>query len=246
MLSIDYRVGSIELEPLFRPYGIRLNKTKLDFGDFCWSGNGPKGECLIAVERKRITDLIQSIQSKRLTGHQLPGMAETYDYCYLIVEGLWRPGDNGELEIRNGKWSTHYSHSLPYRSIDNYLASLELQAGVIYRRTITAKETVAMIVDLYRYWTDKQWKEHKSHKAVYAPANGGEGRRFSFLPRKISLVEKIALQLPGIGDDKAQLVAKKFKNVLSMIHAQEDEWTQIQGIGSGTARKIIDALKSYH
>jgi len=116
-IDLDYRTGSGELEKLFLPYGIKVNRTKLEFGDLAFEGRGPHGACSIVIERKRITDLIQSMESRRLSGHQLPGMAERYDYCYLIVEGIWRPGQNGELEIRNGSWSTGHGRALSYRAV---------------------------------------------------------------------------------------------------------------------------------
>lgn len=242
MISLDNRVGSKELESLFKPYGIKVLLTRLEFGDMSFIGNGPSGSCAVVVERKRITDLVQSITSHRLSGHQLPGMAEQYDYAYLVVEGLWRPGDNGELEIKNGQWSSKHSSGLNSRGINNYLSTLELMCGVIVRRTITPKETVAMVVDLYRYWTDKKWCEHKSHQAVYAPAEGGQGRRVSFMRREVSLVEKVALQLPGVGDKTAELIAKRFKSVDRMINATISDWTSIPGIGKTTAQRIIESL----
>ncbi len=241
MIRLDYRTGSGELEKLFQPWGVKVVKSKLDFGDADFFGNGPTGLCNIVVERKRITDLIASMQSRRLSGHQLPGMAEQYDYCYLIVEGIWRPGNDGELEIHDGAWSVGHGKALHYRAVDNYLSTLELQAGVIYRRTATPRETVATIVDLHHYWNDKPWLEHKAHTAVYAPAEAGRGRRLSLAPRSISLVEKMAMQLPGV-DARGREVAKRFKTVREMVLATEREWLEVEGIGKLGAKKIMTAL----
>jgi ERCC4-type nuclease len=243
MLSLDDRAGSGELERYFTPYGIKVNKCRLEYGDLAWEGNGPNGDCMIVVERKRITDLIQSMESKRLSGHQLPGMAEMYDYCYLIVEGMWRPGKDGELEICNGTWSRGHGRPLQYRALDSYLMTLELKAGVIYRRTVTPQETVAMIVGAYRWWREKKWDEHESHRAVYAPANGGRGRRMTFRPRKISTAERICMQLPGI-DSKAKDVAAHFGSVERMMAASVKEWTGAPGVGKVGAKRIWEALRT--
>src|SRR5262245_5878451 len=101
MIRVDSRSGSGELSPYFEPYGLVVEKTHLDYGDFDFEGSGPKGKCGVVFERKRIEDLVDSMQTGRLSGHQLPGICENYDYGYLIIEGIWRPGREGFLEIGN-------------------------------------------------------------------------------------------------------------------------------------------------
>jgi ERCC4-type nuclease len=253
-ISLDYRTGSVELAPLFRPYGIQVETKKLDFGDLAFEGRGPRGRTAIVLERKRIEDLIQSIESKRLSGHQLPGMADAYDYCYVIVEGLWRPGAEGELLIGHGGWERESStfggrwtgsHGrLQYRAVDNYLATLELHAGVIYRRTLGPLETVAVVVDLYRWWTEKDWDAHSSHLAVYAPAVAKAGKgRFSLARRYVSYAEKMAMQLPEL-DAKARTVAEHFGSAKAMANATEAEWLEIKGVGKVTAKKAVEAINA--
>jgi ERCC4-type nuclease len=167
-------------------------------------------------------------------------MAENYDYGYLVVEGIWRPSVDGQVEVSQGNgWA---SRGASYRSVDNYLATLELKAGMIVRRTSSPRETVAVIVNLYRYWRDKTWDEHKAHEAVYAPGGDGRGgRKISFIPRKVSLLEKLACQLPGI-DSKAREVAKHFQTADRMMRASEADWQKIDGIGKLGAKKIVEAL----
>ena len=253
MISLDYRTGSKELAPLFRPYGIPVETKHLDFGDLAFEGNGPRGRCLIAVERKQITDLIQSIESRRLSGHQLPGMADDYDYCYLLVEGMWRVGSQGEILVGHGTtdhgktwggtWSPAYGRGLNYRAIDNYLATLELHAGVIYRRTLSPVETVACIVDLYHWWNDKLWEKHSSHLAVYAPAQPQAGKgRLNLVRRNVSLAEKWAMQIGGVDTVKAERAAERFGSALALANGTETEWAEVKGIGKPTARKIVGAI----
>lgn len=254
MLWVDERTGSKELIPEIRSYGIDAQVKHLDYGDFAWEGNGPSGLCRIAVERKTISDLIDSFQSRRLSGHQLPGMADEFDYAYIIVEGIWRPGPEGVLQLGHGTmdaqstfggaWSqTYRSRQLLYRSIDNYLATLELHAGIIYRRTLSTQETVHVIVDLYRWWRTKLWAEHSSHLAVYAPAEarGGKGR-INLVRRDVSLAEAWAMQLPGI-DKKAQEVAERFPTGHILANATEGEWQGIPGIGKVLAKRAVKAIR---
>jgi ERCC4-type nuclease len=252
-IALDYRTGSKELAPLFLPYGIQVDLRCLSYGDLAFEGNGPRGRCAVVIERKQIGDLVDSIKSRRLSGHQLPGMADEYDYCYLIVEGVWKPGPDGELIVGHGStenersyggsWSNAYSR-LRYRALDNYLATLELHAGVIYRRTLSPTETVAMVVDLYRWWNDKLWEEHSSHLAVYAPAEIRQGKsRFQLVKRPVTLCEKWAMQLEGV-DSKAEAVAQHFGSGRAMALAGEREWMAIRGIGKLIAKRAVQAIAS--
>jgi ERCC4-type nuclease len=255
-IALDYRTGSKELAPLFLPYGIQPEVRKLDFGDIAFEGNGPAGRCAIVIERKQIAELIASIQSRRLSGHQLPGMAEDYDYCYLIVEGIWRPGAEGEMQLGmgsmageksfGGNWHLTHGKNILYRAVDNYLSTLELHAGILYRRTLDVLETVHMVVDIYRWWNDKQWTEHSSHLGVYAPADPamGRGRKLSLARRNITLAEKWAMQLDRI-DTKAQAVAKHFGSARTLANASEADWMGIYGIGKPTAKQIVAAIARY-
>ena len=253
MIALDYRTGSKELAPLFHPFGIQVDLCALDFGDLAFEGNGPHGRCMVAIERKRISDLIQSIESRRLSGHQLPGMADAYDYAYLIVEGLWRPGSEGQMEVGHGtldsdgptfggRWASARGRALHYRAIDNYLATLELLAGVIYRRTMNPLETVFTVVDLYRWWNEKLWGEHSAHLSVYAPAIAKQGKgRLNLAHREVSVAEKMAMQLPGV-DSKAQLIAAHFGSVRAMVNATEAQWAEIPGVGKPTAKRLVEVM----
>ncbi len=237
-VRLDTRAGSGELAPLFAPYGIKPLLCTLPFGDIEFEGQGPHGTCIIGIERKRISDLISSMQSKRLSGHQLPGMAERFDYAYLMVEGIFQPAPDGTLLIRTGGWSPT---KMSYRAVDSYLSTMELKCGMIYRRTCSDLETVAVIVSLYRWWRDKTWAEHRSHDVVYAPADLVDGRRFFLNRRKPNLVEAVAMQLPGI-DQKARTVAKSFKTIAEMLSADAKTWGAIDGIGKIGAKRLVEAI----
>jgi ERCC4-type nuclease len=236
MIRVDDRVGSIELLPKLRECGVPVAKERLPFGDFAWTGHGPRGLCAVAVERKKIHDLLDSITSRRLSGHQLPGMAGEYDYVYLLVEGLWRPGPSGELEIRDGTWTSEHSNGLSYRAINGYLSTLEVRAGVIYRRVPWYTESVEVLVDLYRWWQEP-WESHHSHEATYAPAEGGLGRRFTLLPRAVSVMEKLVMQFPGL-DEKARWVAERFPTLGALVSASEEDLAAVRvRVGHGSKAK---------
>jgi ERCC4-type nuclease len=249
MIRVDSRIGSGELTGLFKPYGINVEKTHLEYGDFDFEGKGPNGLCSVVFERKRIEDLVACMQDFRLAGHQLPGISENYDYGYLIIEGIWRPDSNGFLEIGDrGSWRGNGIHT---RSITNFVMGLTLRAGLIPWRTSTQKETVGFIVDQYRMWNEKAWEEHKSHDVVYAPAESGSLGLF-LKRRPVSLAEKLAMQLPGI-DDKARYIARHFKNARQMFNAEVEEWASVPWqtrsgkfrlLGSAIAKKVVGAITS--
>lgn len=239
ILRLDDRIGSVELAPLFQSYGIKPVICRLEFGDLDFIGSGPHGECAICVERKRISDLVSSIQSKRLSGHQLPGMARQYDYAYLIIEGLWRPASNDQLEVFwAGRWSAAHAGQVTYRQIDNYLSTMEVISGVICRRTASDYETVAVLVDLMRWWS-KPWDSHHSHDIKYQPADGPDGRKLRVIAP--SQVELVARTLPGL-DRKAKRVSKRFATVIEMVAATEAQWCEIDGVGKVGARRVMEAL----
>ena len=106
MIQIDERTGSAELQSLFPP-GVPTIVGRLEFGDFAFLGNGPEDEPVsIGVERKGIRDLLNSMVTGRLVGHQLIGLVNNYHYVYIVVEGLWRfnPTDGMMEEHSNGGW----------------------------------------------------------------------------------------------------------------------------------------------
>ena len=84
MILIDSRTGSGELAPYISSPKLVCH---LDFADFSFSGNGPEGGVGIGVERKGVMDLLQSMTSGRLVGHQLIGLQKEYDWTYLLVVG---------------------------------------------------------------------------------------------------------------------------------------------------------------
>lgn len=242
MIKLDDRIGSGELLPMFRPFGVTVQKVRLDFADVCWEGWGPKGRVMVGLERKKLDDLIQCMHDGRLSGHQLPGLCETYDYAYLVVEGIWKTDSNGEVvELsRRGDW---VRKGIQARAINNYLMGLSLRAGLIAWKTSTDRETVEFIVDQYKMW-EKRWEEHKAHERIYTGGNSlelaeqGAGRRLFLNVRPPNNVELVASVMPGLGAKLAYRVGKKFGNVMNMVLADELKWAEIKGISKEGGRKL--------
>ena len=82
MILVDDRIGAVEIAPLLGSPNVTC---RLEFADFAWSGNGPDGQVDIGVERKSLLDLLASMTTGRLSGHQMVGLTAQYDWVYLLV-----------------------------------------------------------------------------------------------------------------------------------------------------------------
>lgn len=250
MLFLDDR--EVDILPYLRRHDIPLSVTRLEYGDAHWCGNGPDGPMTVmyAVERKRVRDLVNGMRDRRLSGHQLRGMRRLYDLVGLVVEGAWRAGEGGELEVRsgnNGGWHplTVGKSLVLHRSVAAYLLSLEWCGGMTVWRTTDTVETAAMYAAAYRWTTEKLWDDHHSHDQLYAPVTVEAGR-----PYEPTMVERMAAQLPGV-DRRARLVAGYFKTPLEMVTATKADWLKVKprtekekglGIGPTIATEVVRAL----
>lgn len=239
MIYIDDREGSKEL------YGRFLKKypqalVRLEYADVMFEGLGPAGRVDVGVERKVITDLLSSISTGRLTGHQLPGMAKDYYKSYLIVEGKWKAGGDGVIEIlRKGRWeSIQHGRRFKYMEVMAYLNSLTMLGGIGVWFTGNMAETIATIQALFGWW-QKDWEQHKSHLEMHKPAPPT-----AFLnPDGPSLLRRMAMELPGIGWERTKQVEVAFPTIVDMVNATQEEWEGVGGIGKVIARTVYEALR---
>lgn len=208
MIIVDNREHGIYDE--LRQHDVPVCEAQLEFGDAAFEGHG-EGEdgkaktVHIGCERKRLgvekgrvsTDLINSMKDRRLSGHQLQGMAKAYDFVYLFIEGMWRATANGDIEVsEDGRyWRTLFENGgkgqqrISHRQVMSYVTTLELKGFTTVgnrfaiRRTLNMKETASQYADLWHWFNGKKWSEHTSHQQVYAPGPemqaGGHGRRGS-------------------------------------------------------------------
>ncbi len=239
-ITIDNRAGSKELFPLF-PKGM-AKLGYLQFADLAFLGRGPDEKPVaIGIERKKILDLINSMTSGRLSGYQIPGLINSYDFVYLMVEGLWRPNpENGILERNTGKgrWVTISlgQRTFMAREIYNYIHTLALFRGILLWFTHTPKETVLLTRALFHWWNDKPFSAHGAHLKLYDPfCNLSVGKR--------SIVQRMAMEIPGIGAERARMASKRFQTVVEMVLASKEEWEVVEGIGKVLSEKIVKYLQ---
>jgi ERCC4-type nuclease len=231
MILVDAAVGSKELvEPLMR-LGLRARKTHLPYGDVAFVGRGQGGsEVGIGIELKKFRDLVSSLRSGRLQGHQLIGLQQAYDFRWLIVEGQWKHGRYGELI--QGKSRVH--GSMTAAELEKRLLTLEVQGGIRIRHTFSRADTLRVLGSLYRWWTDRSLEEHDSHITIYHPP--------TLVP--VSQFRQTVSTLPGIGLKLSQVVEQHFgKSLWRAMDAPKSEWAKIEGIGIATADKIVNAIR---
>lgn len=230
MITVDSRVGSGELHRLF-PSGT-AKVGQLEYGDFAWMGNGPDGPVMLGAERKTIGDLLQSLNTDRFVGHQLPGLTNNYHRVYLVVEGHVRPSPrDNTLEWRvNGQWEkeTHGLRPIMYRDFIGRLHTFQEMANLRVVHTDSPQSTVVHVLALYHWW-DKKWCDHQSMCAIYEPRPP--------MLSKPSLMRRFANVIPGIGWERSEAVAAHFGTVDAMVNAEPKEWERIDGIGKGIAKK---------
>ncbi len=169
-LYVDPRAGSKELTAPLTALGLPVEQKEMEFGDLCFVGRGVKGAPLsIGVEYKKLPDLVQSLANDRLAGHQLPGMMQSYDRAYLLVEGEWWCGSQGEVVYHaEGKRARKMHGAPPAVELRKRLLTLSHCGGLTLIESTSARGTHERIYALYRFWTDTDMDKHKSHLAIAA------------------------------------------------------------------------------
>lgn len=239
-MRIDPRAGSGDLHPLLIRRGVKgAELATLTYGDISITGNGPEG-CPVAVgvEIKKLPDLVQCIDNGRFVGHQLPGMLECYDQIWLLVEGIWREDSQGTVSCpRGATWKPliagtgHFSAS----ALNGFLLTVQIKLGVRVMFTGTRQQTVDWLYQLNRWWTGKEYEDHRAHLAF-------DNSAALTLVSRPSLVRRMAKELPGIGWGRSAAVARRFPSVFEMCMADEPEWAAIDGIGKITAKRVTEAI----
>jgi len=235
LIDVDDRIGSKELFPLFPNGTARLRR--FDYGDMSFVGNGPQGmPYRIGIERKRITDMLSSMASNRLQGHQLKVATRMCHRVYLVIEGVWKCSDSGFIQhYYRGGWHNISlgNREFLYSELLGYLQTIREFFGTSVIQTGSPNETVRAVINLHGWWVSKRYDEHKSHLAKHIPVALANP----------SLVFRMAVELPGVGIKRAVEVDKTFDSVLEMVNGDVDTWAAIEGVGKVTAKKCVNALQ---
>lgn len=242
MIYIDDRIGSAELLPVFQSHHIRptCQLKRLSAADFCFSGNGPSGYCMIGVERKRLRDMLNSIRTGRFSGEQLPKLLDQYEYCYLIVEGYWKTDQaTGTLLERYGKtWYPVYlsnDNKSPFAALElqYFLNTIRIHTGVCVLYSHNEHDTVDQTTGLWKYYA-KPWQRHHEHLALHM-----ESKKTL---KKAGTVRRVASVLDGVGWEKSAVIEEYYKTVEAMLKATETDFEKLPGFGKTLARSVWGQL----
>jgi len=246
MIYVDSRVGSKELFAPLQALGLEVALTTLEFGDVCFEGKGPKTSLVeIGIELKTLGDAISSLRSGRLSGHQLPGLRQTYTHTWLILEGQWRHNEAGQITTYQGPkrgWKISPG-KMSASEFEKQILTLELCGGVIPRYTNRRADTLRFIYNLFRWWTDAAYDKHKSHLRIHESP--------PLIP--VSDYRAFYMKIPGVGYKLSQAVENHFKGgPRQAVCASIDEWANItqlsdegklRKLGNKVATKIVAFLR---
>jgi ERCC4-type nuclease len=237
-LFVDPRVGSVDLVKYLK---VPVEVTKLRFGDVAFSGYGPEGIVSIGIERKNIRDLVSSMDSGRLSGHQLIGLLDFYHVVYVVVEGIWRV-HNGFIEVLAGRnmWRPlggNRQRQYSYAEIANFLNTLAIITNVRIWFTDTDAQTGDWIRHTY-FWWQKRWDEHRAHLNFQKAPDMPKHMRII----RPSLIQRMAKELPGVGWERAGELAKAFVCMEDLMAATPEDFIKLPGIGAKLAKNIYEDL----
>lgn len=239
MILIDSRIGSKDLIDYLPSNETTL--LTLEYADAAFLGDGEGGKPIpVGIEIKTVPDALQCITNGRFAGHQLPGLLRDYKWIYLLIEGRYRKGKTGILEMPQGRgWKpiTLGSRAYRWRDFESWLTTMETMGGVHVRRSFNRAETAEMIQGLHDWWTRKEFSEHRAHLVP-------DTSKLPVLATKVSLLRRIANELPGIGWKKSKLVEEEFSSVRDMLDAPPERWLELKGIGKGIVEKVMKGLNS--
>ena len=210
------------------------------FTDACFSSIDEK---IVAVERKKIGDMVSCVQTGRFIFQMQNCKSAGADYLVLVLEGRYkRNSDDGLLEIPCWGFNPRTNHraevwepvkpTIQFSRFDQYLTELQRDAGIIVKHTENVRGTADTILALYQNFQTPPDQHHSLNQIFKPPTPTVQ------LVRP-SLLRRIASELPSIGWERSGAVAQHFNSVLEMVNAGVSEWEIIATTDSkGKSRKI--------
>lgn len=240
MISVDFNKGSIELLPMILKLGVRAEREKLPSADFCFEGNGPNGVITVGIERKTLADMLACIEDARYNRQRID-MKGLYDICVLMVEGHWKPHEDGFLMEGYDKgisygYARHRSQRTMFSMLYRYLISVA-STGVIICYPGSPWECAYEVVEWFRHW-NKPFHEHRSMREIQKVSVP----TMSFRP---SLTRKWAQDCSQVGLELGERAERHFKKPINLAQADEGEWLRIPGVGVKTAQQIVKEIRGW-
>ena len=230
MILIDKRqiVQHPEIpELLHLDYGVAL----LDAGDYCFSDGSGK---LVGIEQSEITNLIQKLRSGELES-QMRKCQNLFDSIILLVEGVYDSVEGLLATYSKGKNNKGYfrSYVFPRTTFEYAMTSLirlsEMGIEVIPSANLECS------IDIVRYIYNNRTKTEEEHTLF-------KRIRKINIPTKLTAnpdVPKLMSLVPRMSEKAAIGLIYKFGTVWNIIHAEDAELTEVDGVGKG----LVDNLR---
>lgn len=222
----------------------------LSTGDFCFAGNGPDGDCLVGVERKRIKDMLSSIRLGRLA-EQLVEMLKYYEYSFLVLEGTFRTNwHSGILEDKFGRdYSPVYVGKSTFLGLEleSALSSIMATTPVRYIRTRSERETVEWLVSLNHAFS-KPWDQQLAKiTAIHQP------EQYATVG-KASTIRRVTNALSGLGWERSGTLEQNFNSVWDMMSVNPEcecirpakDYEKLPGFGKVLSKRVWNQLHGNH
>jgi len=206
-----------DIQEMLRNIGLDFKVKKLYVGDYVVEGkNG-----VIAVERKAISDYISSLVDGRLQ-NQLYNLSTYYEYSFLVIVG-------------------YVSYALMYSKFrrDAYIASL-ISASL--KKSPTGKSGQVIVVNvetdydfaLFLKMLQKFLNEQELYRLPRLVVNKED---------KELMYASMLTAIPGIGEEKAKAIIRKFKTIQNVANATIEQLMNVEGIGRKTAERIYKFMR---
>ncbi len=230
----------LELIPHIRKQHVDVTEQRLEWGDACFTGNGPDGHILVGVERKRLHDMMACIETKRYGAKQRVGMQQLYGLSVLVIEGDWRPHDPGGFLMEGYQggisWGffSHRKQKAMYHTLRRYLFSVSL-SGVLVIYTKSPFHTAFDLCELFHYF-QKPWSGHTSLMEM-------EQLQLPTLTARPGLARLWAACIEGIGVKLSSAADRLFgHSPIKLATSDEMEWLKIPGVGVPTAKSVVNQI----
>lgn len=206
MILIDLH----EPESVLKGLGKLGCKVQLAVGDYLFfTVNREK----VIVERKAISDLLNSLRSGRLQ-EQVRNTITHADVPILLVEGFMTSTKEGRIRHKAGvsKWR--------YNAMQNFLMTAQL-AGMYVLHSPNTFFTPQILKSLFAYF---QKEEHESlrkrpRSIVLYPAGDRERQK------------DLLATIPGIGPELAGRLLERFESPLAVFVASDEDLLEVSGVG---------------
>jgi Fanconi anemia group M protein len=207
VIFVDHREENSGIIDFLREHDTKISTQQLKTADYITSDR-------VAIERKTISDFLQSIVDQRLFT-QLQDIVEAYERPILILEG------NPEIMFTE--------RSIHPNTIRGVLSSIAVDYRVPILWTLNARETASQI-----FWLAYR-EQIKEKRDVAIRTN----HKTCSIPKQ---QEFIVAGLPSINTKLSKRLLEEFGSVKNVFSCSEEMLKKVEGLGEKKAKKIFDLL----